>query len=270
MSDRKNHPIEQLLDIMRQLRAPETGCPWDIEQTFDTIAPHTIEEAYEVVEAISNKDMMELKSELGDLMFQVVFYAQMAQEIGAFTFDDVVDAINEKMVHRHPHVFGEHHIPDAEAQIIAWEETKAEERRKKSESSTEPHSALDGVAKALPALNRAIKLQNRAARVGFDWPDINPVFDKIDEEMEELKEEINSGLSATRIKEEYGDFLFVVANLGRHLGVDPETALKEANNKFTRRFKAVETKLTKINKKPENSDLNEMDTLWNEVKAEES
>jgi len=269
VSESNNHPIDTLLNIMTQLRDPENGCPWDIEQTFDTISPHTIEEAYEVAEAIDNKDMEELKSELGDLMFQVVFYSQMAKEEGSFSFNDVLDSINQKMIDRHPHVFGEEKITDARAQIIAWEETKAEERRRKSETSSAPLSALDGVANALPALVRAVKLQNRAARVGFDWPDINPVFDKIDEEIQELKEEIQSESSTAHIEEEYGDLLFVIANLGRHLGLDAEISLKKANNKFTRRFNGVETKLSNRNKSPKTSNLEEMDNLWNEVKSEE-
>ncbi|MEH6405030.1 MAG: nucleoside triphosphate pyrophosphohydrolase [Sneathiella sp.] len=270
MSEFEKNPIDTLLNIMTRLRDPENGCPWDVEQTFETIAPHTIEEAYEVAEAIANKDMDELKSELGDLMFQVVFYSQMAKEEGAFSFNDVLDTINEKMIHRHPHVFGETQIADADAQIVAWEETKAEERRQKSIKSAEPLSALDGVANALPALTRSVKLQNRAARVGFDWPDINPVFDKIDEEMEELKVEIKSGISQTRIEEEYGDLLFVIANLGRHLGLDAEIALKKANKKFTRRFKGVEEKLSNLGKSPKTSDLDEMETLWGDVKSDET
>lgn len=269
MSNPNNHPIERLLEIMTQLRDPEKGCPWDQQQTFDTIAPYTIEEAYEVAEAIADKDMDELKSELGDLMFQVVFYAQMAREQGAFDFNDIVNAISDKMITRHPHVFGEKNIEDAEAQTVAWEETKAEERRKKAEASGRPQSALDGVARTLPAFTRAVKLQNRAARVGFDWPDINPVFDKIHEELDELKHEITTKGSSERITEEYGDFLFVVANLGRHLGVEPETVLEQANRKFTRRFQKVEDKLRDLGKTPAQSNLTEMDQLWDLVKTEE-
>lgn len=262
-------PIDRLLDIMARLRDPQTGCPWDIEQTFDTIAPYTIEEAYEVAEAIADKDMAELKSELGDLMFQVVFYAQMSKEEGNFDFNDVVTTVSDKMIARHPHVFGEGNVADADAQIVAWEETKAAERRKKAEKKGQKESALEGVARTLPAFTRAVKLQNRAARVGFDWPDINPVFDKIQEEIAELQHEITHQGSKEDIAEEYGDFLFVVANLGRHLGLEPETVLENANRKFTRRFQQVEQKIIGSGKNINNSSLKEMDNLWNEVKLEE-
>lgn len=259
-------PINRLLDIMARLRNPDGGCPWDLQQDFSTIAPHTIEEAYEVADAITEGNMDELKDELGDLMFQVIFYAQMAKEKGDFDFNSVIDAISEKMIRRHPHVFGSEEIGSADAQILAWEETKALERAKKSEIHGEKPSALDGVANSLPALTRAVKLQNRAARVGFDWPDINPVFDKIDEEMAELKEEIATNGSKERIAEEYGDLLFVLANLGRHLDLEPETVLRQANRKFTHRFQSVETLLELKGKKPTDSSLEEMDGLWNEVK----
>ncbi len=264
-------PINQLLDIMAQLRNPEGGCPWDLEQSFETIAPHTIEEAYEVAEAIANGDMDELKDELGDLMFQVVFYAQMAKEEGKFDFNDVVTAISEKMIRRHPHVFGSQEIASADAQTLAWEETKAMERAAKSDNgANQPPSALEGVANSLPALTRAVKLQKRAARVGFDWPDIIPVFDKISEELEELKTEIESNGSKDRIAEEYGDLMFVLANLGRHLEVEPETVLRQANRKFIRRFEAVEQHLLDQGKTPNESSLEEMDELWNQVKRDEN
>ena len=269
MTSSDMQPIERLLDIMAHLRDPQTGCPWDIEQTFDTIAPYTIEEAYEVAEAIADKDMGELKSELGDLMFQVVFYTQMSKEEGGFDFNDVVSAVSDKMIARHPHVFGDGNIADAEAQTVAWEETKAKERQEKAERKGQAESALDGVARTLPAFTRAVKLQNRAARVGFDWPDTVPVFDKIEEELGELKHEIQSGGSSAKIAEEYGDFLFVVANLGRHLELDPETILEKANRKFTRRFQQVERKITESGKSINESSLEEMDNLWNEVKLEE-
>jgi MazG family protein len=216
-SSRNSEYIDQLIEIMENLRDPESGCPWDLEQNFETIAPHTIEEAYEVAEAIARNDMQELKDELGDLMFQVVFYAQMAKEAGHFDFNDVVQAISEKMIRRHPHVFGTADIATAEAQTIAWEEVKARERAMKSASyrdaAPHPPSALDGVAETLPALTRAVKLQKRAARVGFDWPSITPVLDKIREELGELQAEIDTQGSETRIAEEYGDLLFVMANL---------------------------------------------------------
>ncbi|USG59567.1 nucleoside triphosphate pyrophosphohydrolase [Sneathiella marina] len=259
-------PINRLLDIMSRLRNPQGGCPWDLEQDFSTIAPHTIEEAYEVADAISEGDMDDLKDELGDLMFQVVFYAQMAKEQGDFDFNGVIDAISDKMIRRHPHVFGTTDIGSAEAQTLAWEETKAQERALKAKKRAKPPSALDGVANGLPALTRAVKLQKRAARVGFDWPDINPVFDKIDEEMAELKDEINKGGSKQRIAEEYGDLLFVLANLGRHLDLEPETILRQANQKFTGRFQAVESLLADRGKEPSDSTLEEMDDLWNRVK----
>lgn len=269
VSKEKTSPIEQLLEIMEKLRDPKNGCPWDIEQTFKTIAPYTIEEAYEVAEAIAEEDMVELKSELGDLMFQVVFYTQMAKEEGHFDFNDVVQAIADKMIARHPHVFGVKSIVDAEAQTIAWEEMKAEERKRAAEKKGRPLSVLDNVAHTLPALTRAIKLQNRAARVGFDWPDTAPVFDKIKEELEELRAEIVANDNPDRIAEEYGDFLFVVANLGRHIGVEPETILAQTNRKFTRRFHYIEERLRENNKSPETSSLEEMDHYWNEAKKTE-
>ena len=262
-------PIDQLLDIMAQLRNPEGGCPWDLEQNFETIAPHTIEEAYEVAEAIAKGDMAELKDELGDLMFQVVFYAQMAKEAGDFDFNDVIKAISEKMIRRHPHVFGNEDIATAEAQTTAWEETKARERVLKREASDTPPSALDGVASNLPALTRAVKLQNRAGRVGFDWPSIRPVFEKIEEEMAELRVEIDNDGSEERIAEEYGDLLFVMANLGRHLKLEPETVLRSANRKFTRRFQTVEQRLTSRGKSLDQCSLEEMDDVWNEIRKED-
>ncbi len=260
---------------MAKLRDPDGGCPWDLEQSFETIAPHTIEEAYEVAEAIARRDMQELKDELGDLMFQVVFYAQMAREIGEFDFNDVVRAVSEKMIRRHPHVFGTEDIPTAEAQTAAWEEVKARERAEKSAragleadaDALTPPSALDGVALALPALTRAVKLQKRAARVGFDWPDVRPVFDKIREELGELQAEIDTKADAARIAEEYGDLLFVIANLGRHLALDPETVLRAANRKFVRRFQGVEKILARDGKTPAESTLEEMDAIWNEIRA---
>lgn len=254
-------PIDRLLAIMARLRGPH-GCPWDREQTFATIAPYTIEEAYEVADAIAREDMAALKDELGDLLLQVVFHAQMAAEAGQFDFEDVAAAIADKMVSRHPHVFGEARIESAAAQTLAWEERKAQERAAKAGSGA---SALDGVALALPALTRAVKLQNRAARVGFDWPDAGPVYDKIAEELAELRAAPDPAAAA----EEYGDLLFAVANLARHLKIDPEAALRAANAKFERRFKAVEAKLRALGKAPEQSSLAEMDRLWDEAKAEE-
>ncbi len=256
--------LERLLEIMRRLRHPDTGCPWDIEQDFASIAPYTIEEAYEVADAIERGAWDELKGELGDLLFQSVFHAQMAQEAGYFTFQDVVRTMSDKMVARHPHVFGdESRDKSAEQQTRDWEAIKATERAKKAQ-----RGALEGVAANLPALLRAYKLQQRAARVGFDWPDTGDVVAKIAEEANELVE-ARDNLGPDEIEEEYGDLLFVMANLGRHLGVEPETALRKANAKFTRRFSAVETALAEAGKRPEDSDLAEMDALWDAVKARE-
>lgn len=256
--------IERLLEIMRRLRDPKTGCPWDIEQDFASIAPYTIEEAYEVADAIERRAWDELKGELGDLLFQSVFHAQMATEAGHFTFQDVVTTMSNKMVSRHPHVFGdESRDKSADQQTQDWEAIKAAERANKEQKGT-----LDGVAVGLPALLRAFKLQKRAARVGFDWPSTLNVLDKIAEESAELVE-ARDALTQEAVEEEFGDLLFVMANLGRHLGVEPEAALRSANAKFTRRFEAVETKLAKLGKTPSDSDLTEMDALWDAVKADE-
>ena len=254
--------IERLLEIMRRLRDPETGCPWDIEQTFATIAPYTIEEAYEVADAIERQDWPELEGELGDLLLQSVYHTAIGEEAGHFTFQSVVRNISDKMVARHPHVFGdESRDKSAEQQTADWEAIKAAERAGKTQSGT-----LDGVAIGLPALLRALKLQKRAARVGFDWPSTDEVIDKITEEARELVEARDT-LTQTEVEEEYGDLLFVMANLGRHLGLDPEAALRAANAKFTRRFEGVEAKLAARGKTPAESDLAEMDALWDEVKA---
>jgi len=260
--------ITDLLEIMAALRAPETGCPWDVEQTFETIAPYTIEEAYEVADAIERKDFSDLKDELGDLLLQVVYHARMAEEDGHFAFDDVVASICDKMIRRHPHVFGsdeERANFDPEG---FWERMKAQE---KSGNSSGDESVLSGVPLALPALVRAIKLQNKAARVGFDWPSMEPVLDKIREEIGELEDATNlENPSREKISEEYGDLLFVVANLGRHLQVDAEDALRRANAKFIRRFGQIEDLLKAKGKTPEQSDLKEMDALWDLVKAAET
>jgi MazG family protein len=263
------YDINDLLDIMSKLRNPETGCPWDIEQTFKTIAPYTIEEAYEVDEAIRNNDMPALKDELGDLLFQTVFHGQMAKEAGHFTFEDIVQNISDKMVRRHPHVFSDSTIVDAEAQTHAWEQQKAKERKEKAELNGTVPSALDGVSIALPATLRAVKLQKRAARVGFDWPETLQVLDKLKEETQELVEAANKTNNQDHIEEEFGDLMFVMCNLARHLKIDPEEALRSANAKFTRRFKGVEAELQKLNKMPEQSTLKEMDSLWDKVKAAE-
>lgn len=258
--------IEALLDIMAHLRDPDGGCPWDLEQNFASIAPYTIEEAYEVADAIERGDMGDLKDELGDLLLQVVFHAQMAKEEGRFDFPDVVRAICEKMTRRHPHVFGDEEQRSAGAVKGRWEEIKAEEKAEKGKT---PTSILDDVPLALPALARAIKLQNRAARVGFDWPDTTQVIDKLNEEMLELSAEVAKGGDPDRLEDEMGDLLFVYANLARHMKVDPEAALRRANAKFRRRFGRIEEKLAAAGKRPEESSLEEMDALWNEAKAEE-
>jgi ATP diphosphatase len=253
--------IARLVAIMARLRDPERGCPWDLEQDFDSIAPYTIEEAYEVADAIARRDMGELEGELGDLLLQVVYHARMAEEAGAFGFADVVRGIADKMVRRHPHVFGtESREKSAEEQTADWERIKAGERAAKG--------ALAGVAAGLPALTRAVKLQNRAARVGFDWPDAGAVLDKIAEETAELVEARDAGDSG-RLAEEYGDLMFVMANLARHLGLDPEAALRAANAKFTRRFAAVEAALAAEGRTPAQSTLPEMDALWDRAKAAE-
>jgi len=260
-------PIKRLLAIMAKLRSPDGGCPWDLEQSFETIAPHTIEEAYEVAEAIHHGDMAHLKDELGDLLFQVVFYAQMASEQGDFAFDDVAEAICDKMIVRHPHVFGTADIATAEAQTVAWEEQKAAERRAKAERESRPESALDGVSVALPALTRALKLGKRAARVGFDWPDADAVTDKVHEELEELRRARSEGETAERIVEEMGDLLFTLANLARHLDIDPETALRKANIKVEDRFRAMEADLAQRGQSVGSVPADAREAAWERAKA---
>ena len=257
-------PMARLIEIMRRLRDPDTGCPWDIEQDFASIAPYTIEEAYEVADAIEREDWAELEGELGDLLLQTVYHTQMGAEAGHFNFASVANAISDKMLARHPHVFGdESRDKSAEDQVADWEAIKARERAGKAQGGT-----LDGVAIGLPALMRAVKLQKRAARVGFDWPSTDQVIDKITEEARELVEARDT-LSQAEVAEEFGDLLFVMANLGRHLKVDAEEALRAANAKFTRRFERVETLLAAGGKRPTESDLAEMDALWDQAKAEE-
>lgn len=253
--------IARLVEIMARLRDPESGCPWDIQQDFASIAPYTIEEAYEVADAIEREAWDELPGELGDLLFQSVFHARMAEEAGHFDFDTVVNAISDKMLARHPHVFGDESRDRSPAeQTVAWEAVKEAERGSAR--------VLEGVALGLPALMRALKLQKRAARVGFDWPDVGQVVDKIAEEARELVE-ARDELGPEEMAEEYGDLLFVMANLGRHLGIDPEVALRAANAKFTRRFNRIEDFLAEDGRRPADSDLAEMDALWNRAKAEE-
>ena len=260
-------PYERVKNLMAKLRAPE-GCPWDREQGFADIARYTIEEAYEVADAISQNDMAQLREELGDLLFQTVFHSRIAEEAGAFSLDDVTNDLVRKMVRRHPHVWGDGHERTAEEQVQEWEEVKAKERAEKGKTSTEKTSLLDDVARALPALMRAEKLQKRAARVGFDWPNLDGVMDKIIEEAQEVKEAAASG-DADAIEDEMGDLLFAVTNLARKLGVDPEVALRRTNDKFTRRFKSVEAGAKANGKTLPDMSLEEMDALWNAAKMDE-
>src|SRR3990170_5429296 len=269
----RRYTVEDLLSVMARLRDKDTGCPWDVEQSFATIAPYTIEEAYEVADAIAREDLDALKEELGDLLLQVVYHAQMASEDARFGFADVVDAITRKMIRRHPHVFADA-SRDEFLTGDMWQRIKAEE---KVERGTAAEGAmLDDVPLALPALTRAVKLQKRAAEVGFDWPNLVPVLAKADEEIAELKTAIAASEGADershakRVAEEFGDLLFVMANIARHLKVDPEAALRGANAKFVRRFRSIEAALAKEGRKPEDATLEEMDALWDEAKAAEA
>jgi ATP diphosphatase len=258
--------ISRLIEIMAALRDPKTGCPWDQVQTFATIAPYTIEEAYEVADAIARDDIVHLKDELGDLLLQVIYHARMAEEQNAFAFGDVVEAVTTKMIRRHPHVFGSEEERAAGVTAGFWE------RAKDKEKTEVPAGVLDGVPVGLPALTRAIKLQNKAAKVGFDWPSLAPVFAKLHEEIGELEAEIADATDKTdhaAIEEEFGDLLFVVANVARHLKIDPETALRAANEKFGRRFRYIEEQLARRGSSPAESNLAEMDALWDEAKAGE-
>jgi nucleoside triphosphate diphosphatase len=282
-TSRDQRLITALLEVMAALRTPGTGCPWDLEQTFATIAPYTIEEAYEVADAIDKGDLPALKEELGDLLLQVVYHARMAEEEGAFDFPAVAEAITAKMIRRHPHVFGSEAERAAGARPGFWERIKAEERNQEAppaprEAEGPPRSILDDVPVALPALTRALKLQRKAARAGFDWPSLAPVFAKLKEELGELEQAATVGTDETRgvelvdhskVEEELGDLLFVVANVARHLGIDPEGALRTANQKFTRRFRRIEALLAADGLTPAQSTLAEMDRLWDQAKAEE-
>lgn len=281
--------ITRLIEIMAALRTPVTGCPWDLEQNFASIAPYTIEEAYEVADAIEREDFVDLKEELGDLLLQVVYHARLAEEEGRFAFPDVVQGITTKMIRRHPHVFGDEEARSAGMAKGAWERIKAVEKAEKAalRQATSAGTTNDAlwstlladVPRGLPGLTRAVKLQEKAARVGFDWPSLAPVFDKMREEVDELAEVAlaadprapveTAPSDVGRIAEEFGDLLFVMANVGRHLGIDPETALRGANAKFTRRFAHIERRLAEMGKSPEQSDLAEMDGLWNEAKAKD-
>lgn len=257
-------PLVRLLAIMAQLRDPNSGCPWDLEQTFATIAPYTVEEAYEVADAIERNDLADLKDELGDLLLQVVFHSRIAEEQGAFAFDDVARAINDKMIRRHPHVFGEEIYASGEAQTAAWEAMKAQERAGKGRNV----SLLDDVPAGLPAMTRAVKLTKRAARVGFDWPDVSFVLEKLREEIGEMEAEIVSR-DQDALRGEIGDVLFVMANLARKLDIEPEDALRATNAKFVRRFQFIEAGLAERGRTVHESDLDEMDALWDAAKLAE-
>ncbi len=258
--------VKQLLEIMARLRDPVAGCPWDVQQDFASIAPYTIEEAYEVADAIDRGDLHELKDELGDLLLQVVFHARMAEEAGHFAFADVVAAICDKMVRRHPHVFAGAKVEDAETQTAIWEDDKRREREARDGADT---SALAGVARGLPEWLRAVKLQKRAARVGFDWPDVGPVFDKLHEELDEVREELAKGRGHEALEDEIGDVLFVCANLTRHAQVDFGAALRRANAKFERRFRRMEALAAEQGGGLEGMTLEQQDALWNRAKLEE-
>ena len=260
MEDRDLRSFDTLKQIMSALRTPVTGCPWDLEQTFETITPYTIEEAYEVADAIQSGDRKHLCEELGDLLLQPVYHAQLAAEEGSFTLEDVIESVNRKMVSRHPHVFGDDKARSAGVAKGFWEANKAKERAAKGET---PKRVLDGVPLALPGLTRALKLQAKAAKVGFDWPHVDHVYDKLAEEIGELKE-----APVEKRAEELGDLLFVLANLARHYGVDPEAALRGANAKFEQRFQFIEDRLSEAGKVPAQSDLVEMDALWDAAKVQ--
>ncbi len=264
MSSSAVTPIQELLDVMARLRHPESGCAWDLKQTFESIAPYTIEEAYEVADAIARKNLPELQDELGDLLLQVVFHAQMASEQGAFDFDDVANGIVEKLVRRHPHIFGDTQLDTPEAVKAAWENVKAQERAEKG--INEDSSALAGIALALPALMRADKVQSRAARVGFDWPEVEPVWSKLDEEIAEVHEAIATE-DRRAVEDEVGDLLFTVVNLARHLNVDPEVALAGANAKFEKRFRQVEELADAKGAQLSKMTIAELDALWSVAKT---
>lgn len=265
--------IESLLAVMEKLRDPETGCPWDLEQTYESIVPHTIEEVYEVVDAIEKGDITHLREELGDLLFQVVFYAQLGKENSDFDFDDIVVGIRDKLVRRHPHVFDIEYSHHREGKMTvvqqseAWEALKQKE--KKARNNDNQNSVMDDIPLSFPALTRAKKIQNNAANVGFDWDDIAPVWDKLQEEADEIREAINENMGQDKIEDEVGDLLCVCVNLARHLKVDPEKAMRRSNNKFERRFRYIETTLAKSGISIEDATLEQMDSLWDEAKRQE-
>ena len=265
MNSKDQPAIARLLWVMARLRDPDCGCPWDLEQDFATIAPYTVEEAYEVADAIARGDLEHLRDELGDLLLQVVYHAQMAREAGLFDFEEVAATIADKMIRRHPHVFGPASVADARAQSDAWEAAKAREREDKA---GERHRVLDDVPLALPALVRATKLQKRAARVGFDWPEAAQVLDKVEEEIAELRAELAQA-DTERLRDEIGDLLFAAVNLARQLGVDAESSLRESNAKFERRFGVIEDALRARGRRLEDASLDEMEALWRQAKAAE-
>ena len=271
MTSRPTCSVDRLLAVMARLRDPDGGCPWDIEQTFETIAPYTIEEAYEVADAVARGDMQDLREELGDLLLQVVYHSQMASEDPdagrRFVFDDVAAGIADKMIRRHPHVFGDASVENAAAQTKAWEEVKAEERKLKGKAARE--SLLDDVPLALPALTRAEKLQKRAARCGFDWPETCQVLAKLDEELGELRAELQAGAAHDRLEDELGDVLFTIANLARHLKIDPEQALRRTNRKFECRFRSIEQAIEKDGRLMNETPLDELEVLWQAAKGVE-
>ncbi len=273
MADRaQNAPAAALLNLltlMAQLRDPDTGCPWDVQQDFASIAPYTIEEAYEVADAIARGDIADLRDELGDLLLQVVFHARIAEEAGHFDFTAVAAAISDKLVRRHPHVFGDQGKISAATQSASWESLKAAERAANAAAKGRPDSVLDGVSLPFPALLRAYKLQRRAARVGFDWPELAPVAAKVEEEWAELTAEIDNAGDQARLTEEVGDLLFAVVNLARHLEIDPEAALRAGNAKFERRFRAVEDGFREKGRQMAAASLEDMEVLWNAAKASE-
>jgi ATP diphosphatase len=263
--------IEQLLEIMQQLRDPENGCPWDSKQTFQSIVPHTIEEAYEVADAIEQKDFSELKAELGDLLFQVVFYAQLAKEQNLFEFKDIIDTLSEKLIRRHPHVFAQTKFADEQAVHANWEAEKEKERALKAQAENNVVSVLDNIPAALPALNRAYKIQKRCANVGFDWDSLPPVVDKIKEEIDEvlhevLRDDLNVQQKQARIEDELGDLLFANVNLVRHLHCNPEQVLRQANSKFEKRFRRVEFELLKQGRQISDCPLDELENIWQKIK----